>query len=415
MVRRYPVTSAVCAGALLLAPTTVAAGGLAQEPVVVSSERGSAPVVEPGAHLLDLRDDGWLEVRRDSPDATVWVGESVVTPRANNGEHRISVRDDDGDCSWTDEGWMGEEAVQVQLRGGGNATDDCAGKSVWVKHELLPSANYVDTPLTLAVWEEPPATVEGLPDPSTEVAWNGSALDVEVVDAELGDGFAAAPDLDEGRYLVRSAVEAPNLFAVDLDWGQHLQVEMSHEEGHTEDAPLVRPRLINPLGITTPWATTLTSQSGTPPPDPFLLSSPGTAKRGGVVSPTIRWRNREEPDNAAAFPGRYYVALDMEDDGRHPDSTGTEFQLTVRVIDDEEPVSPYDEEPSALPDLAADLTADDGEPAESSPSTSRDGAAGTTQDDDRPWPVVIGLLAGSLVLAAAGALLLGRWRRGVMG
>ena len=412
MLRPYAVTAVVCAGALALAVPVAAVGAAAAatgEPVTVA-DREAAPAVGPGLHLVELPSDGWLRVDRTQPTHTLWMGEWLTTPHENNGEYSLAVHDAERDCSWSGPDAVGEELVQVRLRTGGTVSDGCEGDTVWLRHDLISAADYAGTPATLAVWEEPPATApEELPGPSREVAWSPLA-EAEARSANLGADFAGAPVLVDGRYRVVVEPGAPALLAVDLAWGQHLQVEMSLAEGHTHESPPVRPRLINPLGMTATWATARASSSGTQPPQGSeLLVAPGLAARAGVVSPTVRWRNREAPANAAAIPGRYYVTLDMEADGQHADSAGAEFEIGIKVVTDEDAASPYAEEPPPLPDPTTDLGSVE------SPETPpvEDAASRSAGDaDEEPWPTAIGLLAGSLVLVVAGSLLLGRWRRG---
>ncbi len=101
----------------------------------------------------------------------------------------------------------------------------------------------------------------------------------------------------------------------------------------------------------------------------------------------------------------------MEADGEHADSPGAEIEIALEVVTDEEPDSPYDVEPAPLPDLRQVVSE---EAAEDEPATDP-ASGGTSQaaaEDERPWPAAIGMLAGSLVCAAIGAVLLGRWRRG---
>ncbi|WP_235737526.1 hypothetical protein [Nocardioides alcanivorans] len=282
MIRSYVVTAAVCAGALLLAPLGAASSALGApgDLVTVTGDRGAAPLVQPGLHPLDLPGDGWLEVHREDPANTLWIGESLVTPLVNNGEHFVTVHDTEGDCSWSGPDSVGQELVQVQLRAGGTKTEECAGGSVWVEHDLTSATDYAGTTARLAVWEEPAATADDLPEASRRVAWRVLGVGDDVVDRDLGTDFTDAPELPDGRYNVQVAPGVPALFAVQLDWGQHLQLEMSLPEGNTAEAPVVRPRLINPLGITSDWATAVGDSSGTSPlQDTYLLIFPGVPRR----------------------------------------------------------------------------------------------------------------------------------------
>ena len=410
--RLSAVAAVICAGVLACAPAAFAAAAgaaNAAEPLSVSADRGGAPTVEPGVHLIDLQTDGWLQVDRASAESTLWVGESITVSDVDSAEHVLSLHDEMTDCSWDGPDAVGGDLVQLQLRTGGVLGQECAGEAVWIHHDLYSAANYAGSPTLLAVWEEPPVDEsKTLPKASRQVAWSNPS-GAQTRPETLGSSYAAAPVLEDGRFEVWVEPGKPALFAVDLDWGQHLQVEMEVGEDNVCDAPQVKPRLINPLGLTAQWAEATASPSGTHPPGDRLVLSPNYASRAGAVSPTVRWRNRDA-GNAAAVPGRYYVALDMEKEREDADAEGAELALDVVVVTDEEPVSPYAEEPAPMPDIATDLTSD-------TATTAADGADGeSTQGaaaDDKPWPAAIGLLAGSLVCAVLGVVLFGRWRRGV--
>lgn len=417
MRRLSVISAATCAGVLACAPGAAALAAAA-EPLRVSADRGAAPIVEPGLHLVDLQADGWLRVERSSAKSTLWVGESVTAADVESAEHVLALHDEKTDCTWDGPDAVGEDLAQLQLRTGGVLSQECAGAMVWIHHDLYSATNYADSPTLLSIWEEPPVDeAKELPRASREVAWS-SGPQTDASPETLGSTYAAAPVLEGGRHEVWVEPGRPALFAVDLDWGQHLQVEIAVGEDNVWEAPLVTPRLINPIGVTASWAQATPMASGThPPEDERLILVPGVAKRAGVVSPTIRWRNREAA-NAAAVPGRYYVALDMEKDGEHANAEGAEFALDVVVVTDEESISPYAEEPSAKPDLATDLVNDTTGSNTAANDTGSENAGGQSGQGaaagDKPWPVAAGLFAGSLVCAVLGVVLLHRWRRGVV-
>ena len=124
---------------------------------------------------------------------------------------------------------------------------------------------------------------------------------------------------------------------------------------------------------------------------------------GGTVSPTITWRNREKPSsNPAAFPGNYYVLLKMGT--KDAPKKGADITVGVHVVTDKEPTSPYAEEGDPVPDISGKTKpADDTQGGDSTES-----ASGSSDGGSTPWGAVTALFGGSAVMAAAGAVSLGR-------
>ena len=190
------------------------------------------------------------------------------------------------------------------------------------------------------VWEEPPVEDASLlPPPSTTQSWDGSVMPAKG-EAKLGTSYADAPDLTGGRYEAHVDPGVPALFAVPLDWGQHVEVSMQYKGAEYKDYVPIEAVLVTPLGGEAEWAKT----DGGPTFPDVNLKYP--SMDGGVASPTITWRNREKPtSNPAAFPGTYYVMLKMGT--KDAPKKGADVTMGVNVITDKAADSPYAEDPRA--------------------------------------------------------------------
>ena len=197
----------------------------------------------------------------------------------------------------------------------------------------------------LVVWEEPPVKDASLlPPPSTTQPWDGTVMPAKG-EAGLGATYADAPDLTGGTYDAHIDPGAPALFAVPLDWGQHVEISLQYKGAEYKDYVPVEPVLVTPLGGTADWA----KADGGPTFPDVNLKYP--SMDGGVASPTITWRNREKPtSNPAAFPGTYYVMLKMGT--KDAPKKGADVTLGVNVITDKAADSPYAQDPAPLPDIS---------------------------------------------------------------
>ncbi len=411
MNRWSAVAALGCVGALSCG-TSYAAWSAPADSFPLAADRPSATPVEPGLYAVEIDTPGWFRVERTVDDSTIWVGESIVAPTSTVPEHYLAMTNRSGkDCEGVGDGAVGVYLFDHRLRGGTVSSGNCTGDTVWVEHSFGTAPDYAGDPATVAVWEEPPVW-DDLPEAGLSVPWSNEAP-ASRGGAELGSSFAEAPVLADGSYTVQVEAGEPAVLKVPLDWNQHVQIVL-HQSGRVlSGRQVVTPRLYNPLGGRVDWATPTVSPSVTVLPDYDYLALNVEGATGGVVSPTVRFRNREE-GSAAALAGDYYVSLEVEDNADMPD--GADVVMEVLVGTDGPVAAPYKSEPEPLPDLAAGESVDEpsGEPSEE-PGDEKTAepveSAGAGDDGARPWPAAIGLLAGSLVLAVAGAVLLGRWRR----
>ena len=404
-----PVAASL-AVACLMAPAT-AVRPAPDEEVTLATTEGGSPVVEPGTYAFGmpaLDTDSYLTVQRTVPRSTLWVAETLFSEDVKNGYVYLDPTgvDSKNQCSDEAPSVEGDDYVGYRFMTGlvRIGKGPCLGEDrVLLEHRAYDSEGKYPSGQKgqLAVWEEPPVEDASLlPPPSTTVAWDGEVQPAKGT-ATLGATYADAPELVAGRWDVHVDPGTPALFRVPLDWGQHLELSLQYKGAEYPEYVPIEPELITPLGGFAKWA----EADGGPTFDDVNLKYP--SMEAGTVSPTITWRNREKPvSNPAAFPGSYYVLLKMGT--KDAPKKGADITVGVNVVTDKEPTSPYAEEGDPVPDISGKTTpADDpkggGDPKES--------ASGSSDGGSTPWGAVTALFGGSAVVAAAGAVSLGRYRR----
>lgn len=396
--RRWAVPGVLgLASALLLSPAAALAPA-DEEPVELGSE-SKPTVVEPGIHALVLPQgghEGYLEVEREIRGSTVWFAQTYRSRSMVNESVSMLVEDAGSSCPY--ESFSGDDySEHTFMTGIIGINPRCEnGDTVTLNQEATSDFRPGGEEADLVVWEEPPVEHrEVLPPPALEQKWVKKAPPAKG-EAELGKTYAEAPDLTGGRWKVHVDPGEPALFRADLDWNQHLQVGFTYD-GKAAGEELIQPTLITPIGGTSQWG----EAQGAPGSSSLLTSYPGL--EGAVVSPSITWRNRESRDVTAAFPGTYYVDLHMG--AAKAPKNGADMTVSVQVITDKEPESPYAPEHASGEAAVPPDIGGHNEPEEPEATDEGDRAGST------PWVAVGGLLAGSVVMLVAGGLSLARYRR----
>ncbi|MET1058326.1 MAG: hypothetical protein ABWX84_01930 [Nocardioides sp.] len=408
--------AATLAAACLLAPAMAVESPAADEEIAFGSTEADAPVVAPGRYQFTMPEadsDNFLSVERKIPRSTIWVAQTLVSSGTKNGYLYYDATGADSKNRCGDEGgsFEGDDYIGHQFMTGILEI----GKGPCLKEDRVdlsyrPFASGEDSKVPsgekgqLVVWEEPPVKDASLlPPPSSTQAWDGSVLPAKG-EAKLGTSYADAPDLTGGRYEGHIDPGVPALFAVPLDWGQHLELSLQYKGAEYKDYVPIEAVLVTPLGGDAKWAKT---EDG-PTFSDVNLKYP--SMDGGVTSPTITWRNREKPSsNPAAFPGTYYVMLKMGT--KDAPKKGADLTLGVNVITDKAADSPYAEAPAPLPDISGKEAAPTGDDPAKGGSGAGKETASDSSTDSTPWGAVTALFGGSAVMAAAGALSLGRYRK----
>ena len=273
------------------------------------------------------------------------------------------------------------------------------------------SAVNAGKPLEIAVYEEPPlaggADSDLQPAPEDE-PWSPLEPSTDPADDVVpGSSLASAPVLEDGSYALDISQGETQVFAVPMDFGQHLQAQFDATlTAETVDVAVagsgIRVEVIGPLrtndGI---------SFYGEEPDDwtPGALANmrAGDPFRIGAQSAEISYLNRARSlsERGPAMPGLRYVRVSFE----APDGSANQpYTLTVATSGDAGEGAPeYDTSELPAPEADSSLVSSPVQNVDTE-ATSGDGDAG----DDGGFPVLPVSLgaAGVLALLAAGALLL---------
>jgi len=410
--------AATLAVACLLAPAMAVEPPAADEVITFGSSAEDAPVVAPGRYEFTMpanESENFLSVERKIPRSTLWVAQTLVSSGTKNGYLYYDATGADSQTRCADGGsFQGDDYIGHRFMTGILEI----GKGPCLKEDRVdldyrPYASGDDSKIPtgekgqLVVWEEPPVEDASLlPPPSTRQKWDGSVMPAKD-EPQLGASYADAPDLAGGRYEAHVDPGVPALFAVPLDWGQHVEISLRYTGPEYKKYVPIEPMLITPLGGEAKWAPT---EDGPTFPD---VNMKYPSMDGGVTSPTITWRNREKPTSSpAAFPGTYYVLLKMGT--KDAPRKGADVTLGVNVITDRAADSPYAEDPAPVPDISGkdpDPTEDGGSEGSGGPGGGKESASGGSSRGSTPWGAVTALFGGAAVMAAAGAFSLGRYRR----
>lgn len=272
------------------------------------------------------------------------------------------------------------------------------------------SAVNAGKPIEIAVYEEPPlasgADSELQPAPEAE-PWSPLEPSADPADDVVpGSSLASAPVLEDGSYALDISQGETQVFAVPLDFGQHLQAQFDATlTTETVDVAVagsgIRVEVIGPLrtddGI---------SFYGEEPDDWTATAlgnmKAGTAFRTGAQTYEISYLNRAKSlsERGPAMPGLRYVRVSFE---AREGSANQPYTLTVATTGEAGEGAPeYDTSKIEAPRADSSLVSSPVQNVDTE-ATSGDGDAG----DDDGFPLVpVGLgAAGVLALLAAGALL----------
>lgn len=373
------------------------------ETVQLGTSLEDAPEVTPGVYdleLLDSTEAGYLTVPREIDRSTIWLAETVLAQEPVDASYWVTPSADGEGSDCGTGGNIESYYTKHDFVSGVLRTEDACNKSKQVTYihrgwdDRMPEAD-----AKLAVWEEPPVKDRSiLPPPALKQTWAGDEP-VAKGSSELGSDFASAPEMVGGRWNVHVDPGKTALFKVPLDWNQHLQVGLTYDGVETQRNARVTPMLITPLGGFSRWGEAQDGP-GVEAPNFGDIDSKYPSIDGGVVSPSITWRNREAPGVTAAFPGDYYVLLRLAKD--EVPKKGMDVTVATQVITDKPAQSPYSQDADPIPSLtgAEEEVSDDKESAASSPS-----------EESTPWGAVSGLFGGSAVMAVVGFVALARHRR----
>jgi Ca-activated chloride channel family protein len=380
---------------------------LAGTPVEGNEDPTKAAEVGPGQYLDQLpgRQDQkiWYRVPRTAPGSTFHVG---ITARSKSSTSAASVEIDTPDqrqCSAaTGFSYQG-------LTSGGTTswkvgpTNPCNTADHLLVAVYAPLNDLVGVDFELVVSEEAPISTDRHLPPVEKPTWQTMSATNVVKAPVAGLSVSDAPLLAPGAYSAQILSGETQVYAVDLDWGQRLQVQLTvaPRRGALARALSVGDTLrVQVLGDSRTEYTGVTASGQ--PEDTIVMDPDSRPYVDTAATPEIRYLNRTSfsasPGDVA---GRQYVVLSKN---RYTAKTPflVPYTLDVAVIGTAGEGAPEyvvaSPSPSPTPSDAP-----------STPPPSPPGAAGV------PLGTVVGIGVGALVLGAAGAvvaLTVRRRRRG---
>lgn len=427
------------------------------EPVQGTTAPRTAPTLGPGQYVDTMahQQAQYYLVERTGPGASLHVG-ATMRPQDPSGTSAFDLKLetlDGGSCDW--------DVVRVWSAGAGNTfgSGDVTGYAdardpedpCGTDDQLLLSiteqsgSNLGGHPVEIWVHEEPAtADLTGLPDNQADALWQGVEIGDPVGEVVGGTSFTDATLLEAGATYSSDIVPGEILvFSVPVDWGQHLETVV--------EFPQPDPALGEHIGPSGTWA-----EVGFYGPDrgeavsrlsdtgeirlKEQVTARGRALAGGLTY-DVEWNNRRwGSPHAADRPGDYYVVLSMG--SSRNDAVPVPFTITNEVVgevfgaptyvdpqappEDSAPVDGAgtttagsagpDEDGVAATDAAATAaqgagTDTDGADAQTeAPGAATDRPTGTGPDERDSSPLVWVLSGLGILLAGAGAFLLGRRR-----
>ena len=306
---------------------------LSGTPVEGSEDQASAPTIGPGQYLDQFPGRTgqllWYSVPRTQPDSTIHVGLTART-RANGSALDAWVRDPDGGlCAWgsgqdfqglasaTATSWKAEPASLCN-------TADRLLVSVDV-----PAGPLVGAPFELLVVEEPALASDRNLPPVEKPTWAPMSSTTPVPAPVPGLSLSDAPLVEPGSYRSSILTGETQVFAVDLAWGQRLQVQtvvaprkgaLAKELGGGDKLSV---RLMGPTR-----GQYILFRATDQPRDVELIEDRTTSVQS-AATPEVRYLNRTDYDTRPGdLPGKSYIVLSMN---RYAHDTAFLIPYTLKV------------------------------------------------------------------------------------
>ena len=393
-------------------------------PIQGSTDKSKAPTIGPGQYVDKVRERDtsfygkkiYYRIPHALPGSTITVGfNALVTTqrRLRFGTVNLHLYDTGGSLCGTSSLSQGISVVGgTPLVGAESDSWEAGG----IKHscntdELLLeiyTADLIGRRFELVVSEEPPVSnADDLPGPAPRPGWKAMSGLGETQKVPVpGTSFSDAAPLTQGVYRGRILTGENQVFAVNADWGQRVQVEVDipPRKGALARALSVSERLDLQLFAPRRGEYRRIPATGMPLWDSSLGADDRTYRQGRTT-PTIRYNNRTNSDDShlAMHAGPQYVALDMS----HADNDRrflVPYTLKVKVIGAAGTGTPTYVEPATPTPTPTPTT-----PPTATPSPV------PTNTDGPGTGVSFGLTAGvglgAVLLGVAGTLLVLRLRR----
>lgn len=382
---------------------------LSGAPVEGSEDPATAPEIGPGQYLDQLpgrqMQKIWYRVPRTAPGSTVHVG---ILARATSSTAAASVE------MVTPEKTFCASVVGISYQGLSSAgasswkadpTNACNTADHLLVAVYAPISDLVGADFELLVSEEPPLATDRHLPPVEKPTWQAMPAGTAVKAPVPGLSVSDAPVLLPGTYSAQILSGETQVYAIDLDWGQRLQVQMTvaPRRGALAKALSAGDTLkVQLLGDSRAEYVNVTATGQ--PRDTVVMDPDSRPYVDTAVTPAIRYTNRtDSPSSPGDVAGRQYVVLSKN---RFVAKTPflVPYTLEVAVIGVAGEGAPEYVATSPSPRPSASPS--------DVPSTTPPSPPGGT---GVPLGTAVGIGVGALVLGAAGAavaLTVRRRRRG---
>ena len=410
-------------------------------PVTGSSEPSTAPTIATGEQYLDklpvAGSKQFYRIERTVPGSTIHIGTTSRTTAGSIGNGvmmDINAENSDQVCGSGSSYGNGVGADRPLLAASVSTTkpyaeEECANADFFnLVVELNTGEELARTPFEIVVYEEPPLASgadKDLPPAVGEPEW--SAMKPAKAENGLAPGtsLANASVIDDGTYALDIQSGETQVFAVPLDWGQRLQVQI--------DSDLPKAAYDNSGAWSGFEPTIYGPVRGEGSADTFSDEPPDWTTtafgnmwteddkhwRVGAMTPEVRYLNRVSNDAAmpaSALPGFRYVEVNLS---LMKDGVTIPYELTVERFGKAGEGAPEYESTDEVPPLEADsaVTAigesvEPGEAAGSQGDSTKSTESGESDDSDvalksnsdSDLPILAILLGGAGLVVIAGGI-----------
>ena len=407
---------------------------LTGEKVTGGSQPVDAPTLDAGKQYLDklplAGSTQYYRIDRTIPRSTIHVGTTARTAAGSIGSGvsmELRAENTDSTCESQSSYGNGVGADKPLLAASVSNADPIAEEECFAAEyytlaiELSIDDDLARTPFELVVYEEPPiakGAENDLPPVSEEPSWTPMEPRNAESGVAPGTSLANAPVVDDGTYSLDIQSGETQVFAVPLDWGQRLQVQIDSDlpKAAYDNAGAwsgFGPKIYGPvrgeadtgtgsIGAPSEWTTTAFGN---------MWTEDDKHWRKGAMTPNVRFLNRtanETGMTASAIPGFRYVEVNLS---LMEDGITIPYELTVKRFGDAGEGAPAYEssdeakEPLAdSPITAVDERIEPGEAAGGNVTRDNDETTASATSGSGDFPMAAALLGGVGILVIAGGI-----------
>ena len=407
---------------------------LTGERITGGSQPVDAPTLRAGQQYLDKLPvpdaTQYYRIDRTVPGSTIHVGTTARTGAGSLGNGvlmELRAENTDDSCETGSSYGNGVGADKPMLAASVNtatplAEEECAAAEYYtLAVELNTGDELARTPFEIVVYEEPPladGAENKLPPAADEPSWTPMKPTKAESGVAPGTSLANAPVLDDGTYSLDIQSGETQVFAVPLDWGQRLQVQIDSDlpKAAYDNAGAwsgFGTKLYGPvrgeadtgtgaIGAPSAWTDTAFGN---------MWTEDDKHWRKGAMTPTVAYLNRlanETGMRAGALSGFRYVEVNLS---LMEEGVTIPYELTVERFGKAGQGAPEyadtDEVSAPEPDSAITTIGESVEPGDAAGAggKSREEAAlksGTDSGDDLPLTAI--LLGGAGIVVIAGGV-----------